>query len=191
MSKFIRIATDVYAADRIENVDLSNYRTNRSIFVKLLNESEPFPYHGDYADIAYARIFPKHFIDVGGNAFRVSDIESIAIRPELDLSVVVSGVAYTLGGDIAQSVLEQLTGTVILDLGLNGTTASFILIRDIEWVNLNADFGGQTGIEIRVSTDGVDGAGNGITRKYTGDFADRAYEQIEAFAGTEIITVTA
>ena len=58
-----------------------------------------------------------------------------------------------------------------------------ILPHRIEWVDFEANFGGQTGVEVRVAGEQNEN-GEPLTRQYTGAAASEAYDALTALVET-------
>jgi len=110
---------------------------------------------------------------------------------ELGLSVTLKGaeeLPFNYSGDYEAMARAALIPAVFIHCieDLNNRDQwrgeKIIYTKDIEWFNLSATIGKETGIEIRVATDGLDPAGNQITRQFTGPLASSLYDQLNALA---------
>jgi hypothetical protein len=190
---FIKIATDIWSADRIESVNFTAHvaGAEKSITVKLIDTPDDFYYTGDYADIAYNQLVPAFVLPIGSDALLVRDIEAVSITSNNSVATITlsNGKVYSYTGNDALTAIafiNDLVPNVFLNVGLDASGSPiFVLVRNIDWVNLNATLNGQVGVEVRLRTDGLNANGTQITKQFTGDFASAAYDQITSITGTE------
>jgi len=104
---------------------------------------------------------------------RIASIDRQAdINGQTGVEIFLHGIAESFRytgqfAEIAYNALYNIFPTPPIILGSDAP----ICIADIEWVDLNANFNGQQGVEVRVSTDEP-----GISRQYTGTDASNAYD---------------
>ncbi len=96
----------------------------------------------------------------------------------IEIKLINNPETFTYVGDYAKMAYDALVPHVVLHITSDENPESFVIfVRNLEWVNLNANINGVPTVEISVITD-EPLAGIQQTRKLTGKYADCAYEQL-------------
>jgi hypothetical protein len=154
MHKFLKIATQMFSAERIEKLDRNaNIGGELGIEVKLFGVPETFQYTGQYASLAW-------------------DVLD-GINPATNPPAPTPKFTVTSNGVLINPTV------LVLD---NGDEYHFVILKD-EWVNADdiefVDFDiaispqAQHGIEVRVATDAP-----GVTRTYADKDAEAIYDTL-------------
>ena len=168
MQRFLKIATQMFPAERIESIN-RNAQINGElgIEVKLFGIPEVFQYTGQYASLAY------DVLEGTDPAVKAPAPTPTIIVP---LTAVVNGVATLIEGFIIGGVEYRF-------VNLTGQTVN---ADDLEWVDFaSAISPTEQGIEVRVATDLP-----GVTRKFVGANAEAVYDVLVVLASNQEAAAT-
>jgi hypothetical protein len=156
MHNFLKIATQMFPAERIESINRNaNIGGEIGIEVKLFGITETFQYTGQYASLAY---------DV------LEGINPAPTPPTPSPTIVV-----TFNGVITPPHAVEISGQ---EYRFVTVETNVINANDIEWVDFDTTIApGQQGVELRVATDAP-----GVTRKLTGPAASAAFDVLVLLA---------
>jgi hypothetical protein len=158
MQKFLKIATQMFPAERIETVNRSaNIGGELGIEVKLFGINETFQYTGQYASLAY-------------------DVLD-GLNPATNPPALAPLVVITLNGVPSPGSVQLANGEYVI-LNLNG---ELVNADNIEWIDFATTFqNNQQGIELRLATDAP-----GATRQFTGQQASDVYDTLVLLASNQ------
>lgn len=164
MHNFLKIATQMFPAERIENINRNaNINGEVGIEVKVFGFSDTFQYTGQYASLAW---------DV------LTDVNPATAPPALAPTITV-----TFNGTLTPPDAVTINGEEFRFVQLNG---EFINVNNVEWVDFAAQVSAtEQGVEVRVATDAP-----GVTRKFTGQTASAVYDCLVLLAPPEEATAT-
>jgi hypothetical protein len=158
MQRFLKIATQMFPAERIESINRNaNIGGELGVEVKLFNEPLTFQYTGQYASLAY---------DV------LEGTNPAAAPPSQTPNVVI-----TLNGQLTPGSVQLANGEYVI-VNLNG---ELVNADNIEWVDFAAALpNDQQGIELRLATDVP-----GQTRQFVGQLASDIYDTLVLLASNQ------
>ena len=159
MHNFLKIATQMFPAERVEAINrTANINGEVGIEVKLFGFVETFQYTGPYADLAYSVL---------------DGLNPATAPPAPTPSIVV-----TFNGTITPPDAVTINGEEFRFVSLNG---EFVNANNIEWVDFDTTVApGKQGIELRVATDAV-----GVTRKFADQQASAVYDYLVLLASNQ------
>ena len=169
MQRFLKIATQMFPAERIESIN-RNAQINGElgIEVKLFGIPEVFQYTGQYASLAY------DVLEGTDSAVKAPAPTPTIIVP---LTAIVNGVVTPIEAFVIGGVEYRF---------VNLCGGQSVNADDIEWVDFaSAISPTEQGIEVRVATDIP-----GVTRKFVGANAESVYDILVALASNQEAAAT-
>jgi len=159
MHTFLKIATQMFPTERIENINRNAVINGEAgIEVKLFGIPDTFQYTGQFASLAWDVLY---------------GVNPATVPPASTPSITV-----TFNGTLTPADAVTINGEEFRFVSLNG---EFVNANNIEWV----DFASQVtptaqGIELRVATDAP-----GVTRKFTDQVASAVYDYLVLLASNQ------
>jgi hypothetical protein len=159
MQTFLKIATQMFPAERIENINRNaNIGGELGVEVKLFGIAETFQYTGQYASLAF---------DV------LEGTNPASAPPALTPTVVIS-----LNGVPSAGQVQLANGEFVILALPNG---ELVNADNIEWVDFASTFPNNTqGVEFRLATDAP-----GLTRQFTAQQASDVYDTLVILASNQ------
>lgn len=159
MHRFLKIATQMFPAERIEGLNRNaNIGGEIGIEVKLFGISETFQYTGQYASLAWD----------------VLDGVNPATAPPAPTPTI----SVTSNGVVTPVDAVEIKGEQFRFVQLNG---ELVNANNIEWVDFaSAITPTAQGIEVRIATDA-----SGVTRKFTDQVASDVYDALVLLASNQ------
>jgi hypothetical protein len=159
MHNFLKIATQMFPAERIENINRNAVIGGEAgIEVKLFGIPEVFQYTGQYASLAWDTL----------------DGLTLATAPPAP----TPSITVTFNGMLTPSDAVTIKGEEFRFVSLNG---ELVNVNNIEWVDFASQISAtEQGIEVRVATDAPD-----VTRKFIGQEASAVYDYLVLLASNQ------